>query len=61
MKENRVSIVFHHWKDESKHYTVEGTVVPYSENPQTDRIVILSDDGTYTDIIKKTIISIERS
>lgn len=53
----RVRIVFHNWKDESIHYTVEGTIVPYSENPVSDRIVLLDESGQYIDIIKNTIIS----
>lgn len=53
----RVRIVFHNWKDEKKHYTVEGTIVPYSENPVSERLVVLTDDDQYIDIIKNTIIS----
>ena len=53
----RVRIVFHNWKDESKHYTVEGIIVPYSENPISERLVVLTDDKQYIDIIKNTIIS----
>jgi predicted acetyltransferase len=52
-----VKILFKHWKT--------GTVLEVMgsirhDNPQSDRIVIEQPDGTFEDIIKETIISIEQ-
>jgi len=59
---NHVRIVYHHWKDQSKEYTLEGTIVPYSMNPASERLVLAVktkfDDVHFEDIIKETIISI---
>ena len=59
---NHVRIVYHHWKDQSKEYTLEGNIVPYSMNPESERLVLAVkskfDDVHFEDIIKETIISI---
>jgi len=49
-------IVYEHWKT-GDHLTCIGTIA--HDNPQSDRIVIREPDGTFEDIIKKTIVSIE--
>lgn len=50
-----VVITYRHWKTGDP-LEVRGKVVPYSKNPNSDRIVVEKDDGTYEDIIKDTII-----
>jgi len=50
-----VVITYRHWKTGDL-LEVKGKVVPYSKNPNSDRIVVEKDDGTYEDIIKDTIV-----
>lgn len=50
----RIKVTYKHWKKPDVIYTVEGLEVP--NNPQSERMVVEKDDGTYEDIIKSTII-----
>jgi len=54
----RIRVRYHHWTKPDKEYTVEGLEVP--TNPQSDRVVIERDDGTYEDILKSTILETTR-
>lgn len=52
-----VRITYNHWKKPDIVFTVEGVEVP--SNPQSDRIIIEKQDGSFEDIIKTTIIKKE--
>lgn len=49
-----VKVVYKHWKT-GKELEVIGKLIPINEN--SDRIVVLCEDGVYEDIIRDTIIS----
>jgi hypothetical protein len=53
---SRVRIKFKHWKTD-KLLEVEGERVDYN-SPQSDRYLILKENGAYEDIIKETIVEI---
>lgn len=49
-----VKVVYKHWKT-GKELEVTGKIIPINEN--SDRIVVLCENGVYEDIIRDTIIS----
>ena len=50
-----VVITYRHWKTGDL-LEVKGDILPQTNNPNSDRIVVLKGDGTYEDVIKDTII-----
>lgn len=53
---SKVRIKFKHWKTDEL-LEVEGESVTYN-SPQSDRYLILKENGAYEDIIKETIVEI---
>ena len=52
----KVRVVYKHYKKDKK-LECEGILYPLNE--QSDRIVVVTDEGVYEDIIKDTIVSLE--
>lgn len=52
-----VEIVYKHWKTG---VVLEVRGVVRFDNPQSDRVVIEQEDGTFEDIIRTTIISMKK-
>jgi hypothetical protein len=52
-------VTYRHWKT-GMVLTVEGTMPEQFNNPTSDRIVVLTEDGIYEDVIRNTIIEIKK-
>ena len=53
-------VTYRHWKT-GMVLTVEGTMPEQFNNPTSDRIVVLTEDGIYEDVIRNTIIEIKKN
>lgn len=52
-------VTYKHWKT-GMVLTVEGTMPEQFNNPTSDRIVVLTEDGIYEDVIRNTILEIKK-
>jgi len=52
-----VKVKYRHWKTGEELWVI-GKMLEYN-NPQSDRIIVKTDEGHYEDIIKTTIIEIK--
>jgi hypothetical protein len=50
-----VKVIYKHWQKDIQ-LEVIGKLIPV--NPQSERIVVMQDDGKFEDIIKDTIVEI---
>lgn len=53
-----LKITYKHWKKE-KILEVVGTMPPELNNGSSDRLVVLTQDGTFEDVLKDTVIRVE--
>ena len=51
-------VVYKHWRKEEV-LEVVGTMPPEINNGNSDRLVVLTQDGKYEDVLKSTLIRIE--
>lgn len=56
--EQKIKVKFKHWKT-GKLLEVSGHKVTYNSCSQSDRYILLKENGTYEDIIKATIVDIQ--
>lgn len=54
-----VKVTYKHWKKPDVTLEVVGTMPSKVNSNLSDRFIIITEDGTYEDIIKTTVISIE--
>ena len=55
MKNEVVKVIYKHWQKDVQLEAI-GKLIPV--NPQSERIVVMQDDGKFEDIIKDTIVEI---
>jgi hypothetical protein len=54
-----VKVTYRHYKKEDVILEAIGTLPPFLNRPNSDRLVVKKEDGTYEDVLKWTMISIE--
>jgi len=54
-----VKVTYRHWKEPDVILEVVGTMPDKINGNLSDRFIVITEDGTYEDIIKTTVISIE--